>query len=182
MVWLMVAITPILNSALTTSEPLTAIFWASSATTLASVTTTSRTTGAVGREKPCGPDGALPLPRDSSRPPLRPGLPRLLLEDERRARSASLRCIWPPANRLPPSRSSLLLPTLSLRSRGCLGLLLRFASALAGAAAGAPALAARAATVAVTATGATTGVGAGLTSFSRLRGSWMRGRIMPRSR
>ena len=173
--------TPILNSALTTSEPLTAIFCARSATLLVSATTTSRTTGAVGREKPCGPVGALLL-RDISRPDKRPALPpRLLFDDEeRRARSASLRCIWPPAKRLLPSRSSLPLPGLSLRSRACLGL--RLASPDAAAAGALASALGRVADAAAGAAGAGAGAGAGLTSFSRLRGSWMRGRIMPSSR
>src|SRR3546814_9549199 len=44
--------TPILNSALTTSPPFIASFWARSATVIASPIATSRMTGAVGRVNP----------------------------------------------------------------------------------------------------------------------------------
>ncbi|MNN02180.1 hypothetical protein D3C81_1148280 [compost metagenome] len=58
--WVMVAITPILNSALTTSPPFRASFCARSATVTVSPMAISRTTGAVGRSKPWLPL----LPRD----------------------------------------------------------------------------------------------------------------------
>lgn len=53
--WLMVAITPILNSVLTTSAPFSASFCARSPTVMPSPIAISRTTGAVGREKPPWP-------------------------------------------------------------------------------------------------------------------------------
>ena len=49
----MVAMTPMPIIALMTSAALTAILPASSATVIVSGTSTSRTTGAVGRSKPC---------------------------------------------------------------------------------------------------------------------------------
>src|SRR5688572_7438407 len=96
MAWLIVAITPILNSALTTSPPLSAIFCARSATVMDSPMATSRTIGAVGRVKPL-PERACSDWRRGL------GLPRALVE--RRARSDALRCIWP-AKRLVRSSSS----------------------------------------------------------------------------
>ena len=51
--WLMVTIMPIFISSLITSVDLMAIFWARSPTEMVSGISTSRTTGAVGRENPC---------------------------------------------------------------------------------------------------------------------------------
>ena len=86
--WVMVAITPILNSALTTSPPFSASFWARSATVIASPIATSRTIGAVGLVKPV-PERAWSWPRWRC---ARLGAPR---PAPRRARSAALRCNWP---------------------------------------------------------------------------------------
>ena len=87
MLWVMVAMTPILNRALTTSPPFSASFCARSATVMVSPMATSRTIGAVGRSKPWLPVA----PRDCSwRRGL--GLPRVVV---RRARSAAERCNCP---------------------------------------------------------------------------------------
>ena len=88
--------TPILNSALTTSPPLSASFWARSPTVMASPMVISRTIGAVGRVKP------VPL-RDWSSERRCFGRPR---EAPRRARSGALRCNWP-AKRAALSSSSI---------------------------------------------------------------------------
>src|SRR5690606_16718278 len=97
MVWVMVAMTPILNSALTTSPPFMASFWARSATVMASPMATSRTTGAVGRVKP------LPV-RAWSRCCPRCG--RFGRAAPRRARSAGERCSWPAKRAALPSPST----------------------------------------------------------------------------
>ncbi len=55
--------TPMFMSVLMTSEPLIAIFAASSATVIVSGTETSRLTGAVGISKPCRPSGVGATPR-----------------------------------------------------------------------------------------------------------------------
>ena len=112
MVWVMVTITPILNSALTTSPPFSASFCARSATVIESPMATSRTTGAVGRSKPPAP--ALPPPRLSMRRGLALPPPGLALE--RRARSAADRCNWP-ANRLAEESSSSMPATIACEPR-----------------------------------------------------------------
>src|SRR5690606_37225826 len=96
MLWVMVAMTPILNSALTTSPPFIASFWARSATVIASPIATSRTTGAVGRVKPV-PERDCSAWRRVGR-----ALPRPLV---RRARSAADKCNLP-AKRAALSSSS----------------------------------------------------------------------------
>jgi hypothetical protein len=55
MTWLMVAMTPIFIMIMMTSAALTDIFCASSETEMFSGISTSWTTGAVGRSKPCSP-------------------------------------------------------------------------------------------------------------------------------
>ena len=97
----MVAIAPILNITLITSEPLTAIRSASSATVILSGIRTSRVTGALGFSKPC----SRAAPAEERRPPLRLSslLPRRL-----KRRSSKL------SSRLPP----VFLPPADLRLPG----------------------------------------------------------------
>ncbi len=58
MIWLMVAIAPMFIITLITSAALIAIFCARSDTEILSGTSTSLTTGATGRSKPCLPDAS----------------------------------------------------------------------------------------------------------------------------